>query len=1317
MKIRHTTFLSLLLLVPVFCARAQWARDAKSQAFSRSNGVATDNSGNVFTTGVFVCVTAFGTDSLFNNSCGEVSLPAPANPQTDGFLAKHDPDGTLQWVLQFSGSPGNKLFVNDVAVDDDGNAYVAGAFTGTLDLIASTFNNPDATTEYFVVKVDPDGNAEWALSNSVDDLSEMSAQKVAASGNGVYITGLVRDDFQFDAFQDSVGRDASFVTAFDPSGTHLWTHHFMEFNSDGSSRGKALEAVGDSIWVFSSFTDTVNIDGLIVPPPGPNGSITAGIICLYNAAGTLLHHTVTNTPLIEGIRLFRPDMSLYITGRAENTTGIGEDTLFLGAGVRAYVSKHTLDAAANLEWVVHLTAASSTGLTGLSIDVSPSGEVYAGGIFNGANLNGPNTTAPGGGAQNGFVVKLDASGIDEWLQSFGGAGDDAMSALAASAANLYGAGYFARYLRVAGDELNSNAASNGFVARIDLCPQLIADMLSPDTTFVCMRDTATFQATDDPAYTYQWYHDGTPVAGAESPDLDVTEEGTYRVEISGVGCTKLTPIAKLMVNPLPDSVVLTNDPMDNCIGDAVVLTGPLGSYDFQWLNNGVPMPDISRELTVTADGDYRLRVTDPLGCAILSDTFAVRFYAYPSPILSPPGGRYALCSGNTLTLEADNSQPGMTWQWRKDDIPITDADEFQFGATASGIYHAVVSNAIGCTTTTEADTVVIQASPVVDLNDETLPPQICSGNTLRLVTQNVIGQSYQWFRDGNSIPTASDNILDVNTGGAYSVRVNNALCEKFSETFELTVHPLPDAIIVNNAPATLCEGDPFALQAQEATGYSYEWLADGQILSAENNATINIIKTGNYALRVTNQFSCQDTSPATTVIVNRKPPASITAEGDLIFCEGGNVHLTANAGTLLQYEWIKDGTLMNGYTQRTVEIAQSGEFKVRVTNSNLCSATSLPVQVNVVGYPVSTIASASGSTSMCERDSLQLTANTSGAFTYAWLLNEHPLEGATAAILHAKTPGSYRVVASAGSCADTSHVLSLQVRANPVPVVTRNEAFLSIAEFGVIQWYRDDTPLAGATLQAIRVTADGSYTVNVVNSEGCSAWSEAISVCLPLAEIRKTNDVLAVSIAAAEYRWEYGGLPVSGAFQRQLKAQQSGVYSAVVISDDGCVMETEPVTVCIPYPQITQDTFTGILYAFPNPATSYRWYYNGLQVAGGNTQVHIPDLPGNYTVQVNDLEGCISFSEPFSIDAVTGIEPESHDLRFYPNPATDIVTVERPGNDVIFAVIVDALGRKVLEVSLKDTVEQIDLSSLAPGTYLVLGTAPAGNVFGKLIKR
>jgi hypothetical protein len=87
---------------------------------------------------------------------------------------------------------------------------------------------------------------------------------------------------------------------------------------------------------------------------------------------------------------------------------------------------------------------------------------------------------------------------------------------------------------------------------------------------------------------------------------------------------------------------------------------------------------------------------------------------------------------------------------------------------------------------------------------------------------------------------------------------------------------------------------------------------------------------------------------------------------------------------------------------------------------------------------------------------------------------------------------------------------------------------------------------------------------------------------------------------------------------------------------------------------------------------------------------------------------------------ITGIEDIKAGpvkLKFWPNPATDFITVENADNDVISKhsySITDLQGRELIRT---DNYNRIDISSLSPGVYIVIsfnGNRPVA--FGRLIK-
>src|SRR5205823_6809850 len=106
-----------------------WVRriDGPTHGSDHAHDVATDSAGNVLVTGWIETATG-------NEDCHTV---------------KYSPQGDVLWENTYAGSANGTDYGYAIAVDQDGNAYVAG------------FGNGDspATYDIFVLKYDADGNS------------------------------------------------------------------------------------------------------------------------------------------------------------------------------------------------------------------------------------------------------------------------------------------------------------------------------------------------------------------------------------------------------------------------------------------------------------------------------------------------------------------------------------------------------------------------------------------------------------------------------------------------------------------------------------------------------------------------------------------------------------------------------------------------------------------------------------------------------------------------------------------------------------------------------------------------------------------------------------------------------------------------------------------------------------------------------------------------------------------------------------------------------------------------------------------------------
>jgi Beta-propeller repeat len=213
-------------------------------------GIAVDAAGNAYVTGTTISAD-FPVSSLPAGTRGGV---------TDAFVAKLDPTGTGLLYATYLGGSGDDIG-NAIAVDTNGNAYVAGSTTsGNFPVLVAFQGTNRGLSDAFVTKLNPNGSAliySTFLGGNDQDFAFGIA--VDALGNA-YVTGSTASA----AFPNngaltclgtkSTGNDA-FVAKFVPSGATLGYCRFIGGSGDDSGQAIATDAFGN-VWVAGSTTST-----------------------------------------------------------------------------------------------------------------------------------------------------------------------------------------------------------------------------------------------------------------------------------------------------------------------------------------------------------------------------------------------------------------------------------------------------------------------------------------------------------------------------------------------------------------------------------------------------------------------------------------------------------------------------------------------------------------------------------------------------------------------------------------------------------------------------------------------------------------------------------------------------------------------------------------------------------------------------------------------------------------------------------------------------------------------------------------------------
>jgi hypothetical protein len=219
-----------------------WANRAGGERVDSGNAVAVDREGNVLVTGSFTGEMNFPGTSITLSGFGD----------TDIFVAKYNRLGSLLWAARAGGRGPDAGY--GIAVDQAGNVYVTGGFTGSASF-GSVSLSAIGGRDIFIAKYNPNGVLLCATRDG-DKGDDFGSAITVTEAGAVFLTGKWEVAGVAQAFVTKMGgeRDCSI------SGTLI--------SVDGSAVGRAIapDASGD-VYVTGGYTDKTSFGSQTVTAP------------------------------------------------------------------------------------------------------------------------------------------------------------------------------------------------------------------------------------------------------------------------------------------------------------------------------------------------------------------------------------------------------------------------------------------------------------------------------------------------------------------------------------------------------------------------------------------------------------------------------------------------------------------------------------------------------------------------------------------------------------------------------------------------------------------------------------------------------------------------------------------------------------------------------------------------------------------------------------------------------------------------------------------------------------------------------------------
>ena len=251
-------------------------------------------------------------------------------------------------------------------------------------------------------------------------------------------------------------------------------------------------------------------------------------------------------------------------------------------------------------------------------------------------------------------------------------------------------------------------------------------------------------------------------------------------------------------------------------------------------------------LNQEAGTTYRIRVIDLDGSVELARSGI--FVISGGPTITTQPADQEICEGQTLTVSIAAVGNAITYQWRKNDVNIPNANAAILRITnvapaQSGTYDCVVT---ACEVEVASEPAEILVLGQVKVTEQPQNVSVCLGDRASLSTSaSGHGIAYQWLKNGSPISgettrTLTISAVDVADEGRYACRITGTCApQRVTDTVTLNVMELPAITLQPVSISTYAVGSRLELIV-EATGdgLEYQWLKDGEELANEIEASL-----------------------------------------------------------------------------------------------------------------------------------------------------------------------------------------------------------------------------------------------------------------------------------------------------------------------------------------------------------------------------------------------------------------------------------------------------------------------------------------------
>ena len=431
-----------LLSTSLFAQNVEWAHSIGGSGRDQPQSIKSDQNGNVIVAGTFV-----GTPIYFSDS----DIVLHGSDSTDIYLYKKSPSGELLWATVLT-SAGHE-HVNDIAVDSEGNVFIAGWFRKPMTLGVEG-NQITLTSsggqDGFIAKYAPDGQLLLAYSLGGEAKDEFLTISFDHEDNLV-LSGRFFHNLDFDFSEDTHIENPNGLT-------------FLKLTTD-------LEFISVTVFDMNQVFPTsvgCTAQGDMVFAGGRGISMAEGFVYKVNNNNELLWSVVINGPVFQMVNDMHISQTgeIYIAGEFTKSTMFSSNSnnyVFQSDSESRDVFFAKLSSEGVFEWIKVIGGSAFDEVSGIEADSH--GNIILVGRYSGTMDFDPSLgtveLTPQGNASS-YVAIYTADGAYMDVHSFQNSSYNSASGIALSPTNeLYVTGWFTENINFDSNQSGLSFYSHG----------------------------------------------------------------------------------------------------------------------------------------------------------------------------------------------------------------------------------------------------------------------------------------------------------------------------------------------------------------------------------------------------------------------------------------------------------------------------------------------------------------------------------------------------------------------------------------------------------------------------------------------------------------------------------------------------------------------------------------------------------------------------------------------------------------------------------------------------------------------------------------